>query len=130
MAFDDLLALVLRWAHILSAVVLLGGVIYARWVQLGMSDEAAARFRGLAITTIALLALSGIYNLLNKPRTPSPYHAIFGIKVLLALHVFAVAILLGKAGASSDKRLRWMSGIAISGIVIVLLSGYLRWLSS
>jgi hypothetical protein len=130
MSFDDILGLVLRWAHVLSAIILLGGVIYARWVQQGMSDEAAARFRGLAITTVVLLAVSGIYNLLNKARTPAPYHAIFGIKVLLALHVFAVAILLGKAGASAEKRLRWMSGIAVSGIVIALLSGYLRWLSA
>jgi hypothetical protein len=125
-----ILAILLRWAHVISATVLLGGVIYARWMSKGMSDEEASRFRGIAMTTIVLLTLSGLYNLLNKPRTPSPYHAVFGIKVLLALHVFAVAILLGKPGAGQEKRLRWMGGIAVSGIAIALLSAYLRWLSA
>jgi hypothetical protein len=130
MGFNEILLILLRWAHVVSAILLLGGVIYARWVRQGMSDEEAARFRGLAITTVVLLTLSGLYNFLNKERTPSPYHAVFGVKALLALHVFAVAILLGKAGAASEKRLRWMSGIAFSGVAIALLSAYLRWLSA
>lgn len=126
----ELIVLVLRWAHIVSAIVLLGGVIYARFVRGGMSDQDAARFRQIALIAIVLLLISGTYNLLNKASTPSPYHAIFGVKVLLALHVFAVAVLLGKAGAPPGKRLRQMTGVAISGTVIAALSAYLRSLSS
>ena len=126
----ELIVLVLRWAHIVSAIVLLGGVIYARFVRGGMSDQDAARFRQIALIAIVLLLISGTYNLLNKASTPSPYHAIFGVKVLLALHVFAVAVLLGKAGAPAEKRLRQMTGVAISGTVIAALSAYLRSLSS
>ena len=126
----ELIVLVLRWAHIVSAIVLLGGVIYARFVRGGMSDQDAARFRQIALIAIVLLLISGTYNLLNKASTPSPYHAIFGVKVLLALHVFAVGVLLGKAGAPPEKRLRQMTGVAISGTVIAALSAYLRSLSS
>ena len=120
----------MRLAHVGSAIALLGGVLYARYVAQRMGTEEAARFRSLAMPLIGLLAISGIYNLLHKAGTPSPYHAVFGVKVLLALHVFAVAMLLGKAGASDEKRLRWMTGISFSGFAIVILSAYLRWISS
>jgi hypothetical protein len=52
------------------------------------------------------------------------------VKVLLALHVFAVALLLGKAGVPNEKRMRMMTGTAISGLAIALLSAWLRWLSA
>lgn len=127
---NEILGILLRWVHVTSAIALAGGVLYARCIQKGMTDEAGARFRRLAIYAIAGLLISGTYNLLNKASTPSPYHAVFGVKVLLALHVFAVAMLLGKPGAGEAKRQRWMTGIAISGLAIVLLSAYLRTLSS
>jgi hypothetical protein len=127
---DDLLAIFMRWAHVTSAIALLGGVIYARWIQLAMGDPQAARFRRLAVAAVSLLLVTGIYNLVQKTSTPPPYHAVFGVKALLALHVFAVALLLGRPGAAEAKRMRWLTGVAASGLAIALLSAYLRRLSS
>ena len=42
---------------------------------------------------MAGLVLSGVYNYLSKPGHSVWYHALFGIKILLVLHVFSVAIL-------------------------------------
>jgi hypothetical protein len=48
----------------------------------------------------------------------------FGIKILLALHVFAGAIL---ATRSDDaKSLRRMTGVIISGLAVLLVAAYLR----
>ncbi|MFN7921086.1 MAG: hypothetical protein U0Q16_13380 [Bryobacteraceae bacterium] len=126
----DVVALVSRWVHILSAVTLLGAMFFARVALVPASQTGLlARFRGVAGAAIAGLALSGLYNLLTKAAVPPGYHAIFGVKFLLALHVFAVAWLSTGQGADDSKRARWVTGVMFSGIAIVLLSGVLRWLS-
>jgi putative copper export protein len=129
MYLDGILSLISRMVHVISAVVLLGGVIYAWMVEEGMSEEAAKRFRSWVIPASALLALSGIYNVFRKTNPPQPYSIVLGIKVLLALHVFAVAIVATKPGVSPDKRVRQLKSVAISGTAVVLLASYLRWLS-
>jgi len=52
-----------------------------------------------------------------------------GIKLLLVLHIFAAAILYTLPSADDSKRRLQASGIVISGLIIVLISGYLRWIS-
>ena len=107
-----------RWLHIVSVIVLLGGVFYARMVV----GELAAGFKPLAYAAIGGILVSGLYNFLSKSSFPPHYHVWFGIKVLLALHVFAATILYrGKQRA--------LTGIVISGAIIVAIAGYLRWIS-
>jgi hypothetical protein len=50
---------------------------------------------------------------------------VFGIKMLLVLHVFAVTTLATRP--DNARRTRQLTGIAISGIGIVILSVVLRW---
>jgi hypothetical protein len=52
------------------------------------------------------------------------YHAVFGIKLLLALHVFAVSILIVQP--NNPRRTRMATGTMISGLVILLISAWLR----
>lgn len=87
------------------------------------------KFGGLAVTAAVAIFLSGLYNLMTKVNTPKPYHMVFGIKFLLALHVLAVGVMAARANVDEAKRQRWLTGVSISGLVIVLLSAYLRWLS-
>jgi uncharacterized membrane protein len=125
-----------RWLHLTSVVTLIGGILYARFVMFpassalapdaraGLDNRAAKGFRPLVFTAMTLLVVSGVYNFLYKnPRTPL-YHALFGIKILLVLHVFAVAIL--ACSPNNPRRARQMFGAAISGIVIILISAYLK----
>lgn len=131
MDLGDLTGLISRFVHILSAIALLGGVLFARQVlsTAGQSDL-VVRYAGVFRAAVGGLLATGLYNLLTKSGLPKGYHMIFGIKFLLALHVFAIAILLGNAGVEEAKRRRWLTGTMISGIAIVALSAYLRWLTT
>jgi hypothetical protein len=139
---EFLLPVVMRFIHIGSVIVLLGGIVYARQVlspllaslpettRESAANAARTGYRGTLFTLLGLILLSGLYNLLvAAPRHTSTWQIWFGIKMLLALHVFSAAILWATAPyvpAKSDRRLL---GIAISGFLIVFISAYLRWLS-
>ena len=115
---EAILPIAMRWLHIASGIVLLGGIFYARMVV----GEMAVGFRPWIYTAIAGILASGLYNFLSKSSTSTNYKVWLGIKVLLALHIFASAILYrGKK--------RSLTGMVIAGALIVAISGYLRWLS-
>lgn len=132
----ETLGALLRWAHIVSAAALVGGLLYARWVVYPLFAESlpeersevwsnlSQRFRPLTYAAIVGLIISGVYNLLNHPGHSPQYHMWFGIKMLLSAHVFAAALL---ATAPDDaKRVRRLSGAALSGVVVILLAAFLR----
>jgi len=134
----EALNVLMRWLHITSVVVLIGGVLYARLVvapavaslaaaeQEALGDAMAARFRSLLYLAVLFLLASGIYNIfLNLGRGPL-YQSLLGIKLLLVLHVFAVGILIVKP--KNPKRKRQLTGIMISGVIILAISAVLRQL--
>jgi hypothetical protein len=116
---DAVLPIAMRWLHLASVIVLVGGIFYARAVI----GDLAQGFRPVAYAAIGGILVSGIYNFLSKAATSTNYQVWFGIKMLLALHLFATTILYrGKT--------RLLTGIVIAGALIVAISGYLRWISS
>jgi hypothetical protein len=120
---DAALHIAMRWLHIASIVILLGGVFYARFTT-GVLE---ARFKPVAYAAIGGILGSGLYNFLSKSSFPPHYQMWFGIKMLLVLHVFAVLLIYQPETHRSKPRM--LTGIVISGAVIVALSGVLRWLS-
>jgi hypothetical protein len=115
---DAFLHVSMRWLHLASMAVLLGGVFYARFAV----GDLAKGFRPMAYAAIGGILISGTYNFLSKQAFPPHYHMWFGIKILLALHIFAATILYrGKTRA--------LTGILISGAIILAISGWLRWIS-
>ena len=136
----DILNIVMRALHILSAVTLVGGVLAWRFAaipgtealdadsQRKAGDAIAAAWRPVVLFSILGLLISGIYNFLHKTGMPPAYHALFGIKFLLALHVFAVVLIAAKPG--NEKRRRQLTGVAYSGVTIVIISAILRWIST
>jgi hypothetical protein len=116
---------------------LIGAMIYGRLVVVpslsrlpaesadDVQPRLALHFRPLAYAAISGLVVSGLYNLLTSPGHSARYHMLFGIKMLLALHVIAVAVLLGQP-RSAKRAPRLMAGMAVSGLVIILISAYLR----
>lgn len=135
------LAIFMRWLHITSVVSLIGGFIYARvavWPALesfgagespALIEAMAVRFRGLLYTLLVTITVSGLYNYLTKPAFPPHYHMWIGIKFLFVLHIFAVAILYTLPSSAPAKRKRWLTGIAISGLIVIAISAGLRWMS-
>jgi hypothetical protein len=61
---------------------------------------------------------------MTKPGRSTLFHALFGIKILLALHVFSVSILIAQPG--NKRRNRQMFGAAVSGLIILLIASYLK----
>jgi hypothetical protein len=113
------LPIAMRFLHIASVIVLLGGIFYARFAV----GELSIGFKPAIYTAILGILASGIYQFVTKPFYPPTYQMMFGIKMLLALHVFAAAILYKKG------KERALTGIVISGTVIVAISSYLRYIS-
>ncbi|MGD0771349.1 MAG: hypothetical protein ABSC05_00860 [Candidatus Solibacter sp.] len=132
----EILTAIMRWVHISSVVTLVGGVVYARFVmfpaarslsadaQTALNEGAARHFRPAVYAAMAGLVFSGIFNYLSKPGHSVLYHALFGVKMLLALHVFSVAIL--ATAPRNPRRARQLFGAAISGFAILLIAAYLK----
>lgn len=115
---DALLSVSMRWLHFFSIAVLLGGVFYARFAI----GDLAKGFKPVAYAAIGGILISGTYNFMSKQSFPPHYHMWFGIKILLVLHIFAATILYrGKTRA--------LTGIVISGAIVIAISAWLRWLS-
>src|SRR5215813_8984615 len=112
-----------QWLHLMSAVTLIGGLLYARVA--GAPPESMERWRPFAFTAMGALVLTGLYNLLTHLHGHSrAYHMALGIKLLLALHVFSVVTLLatppGVNPARDARRPRLMPGAVISGLIVLL----------
>lgn len=115
-----------RFLHIASVAVLVGGALCLRFVARG---PIAAWSRPVVLTVILTALAGGLVNLITKAGLPSSYWTLFGVKFLLALHIFAVSLVLTKPDVDPAKRTRLLTGIAISGLVVILLSAFLRSMS-
>ena len=132
----DVLYVIMRWLHIASVATLIGGMIFGRMVLAGAADglspdareslldRAALLYRPLVYSAMAALLISGTYNILTTPGHTPLYHMLLGIKLLLAMHVFAVAVLISRP--KNPRRARMMTGAAISGLAIIGIAAYLR----
>jgi uncharacterized membrane protein len=149
--------LVLRWAHVLAAIVAMGGLVFARFALLPALAELDADTRDRVhdrirrawlpwvIGAITLLLASGLANfLLFNARVKAEgwgggtwmretaYHSLFGAKFLMALVVFYFASALVGRGAGTqwvrNDRAKWLSVTVGLTLAIVLLSGWMRQL--
>jgi uncharacterized membrane protein len=131
-----ILTTLMRWIHISSVIVLIGGVVFWRFVMdpstkkispedyRELEEGAAAHFRPVVYVAMATLVISGIFNYLTKGSMSTLYHILIGIKLLLVLHVLAVLIL--ATAKDNARRGRQLFGAAVSGLIIVLISGFLK----
>jgi hypothetical protein len=137
--------LFMRWLHIFSVVSAVGATLFLRLVLIPsmaeIKDEAraqlmkslAGRVRKLVHGAIGGILLSGLYNthLLWKTSV-APYGMIYGIKIVLALVVFLIAIFLTssrpKWAAFQANRKKWLGLNLVLAAVIIALSAILRML--
>jgi uncharacterized membrane protein len=153
----DPVTLLLRWAHILAAIVAMGALVFARFglvPALGDLDaptrdriHEAIRRRWLpwVIGAITVLLASGLANfLLFNARVKAEgwadgawmrqtsYHALFGAKFLLALVAFYFASALVGRGEGTrwvrEDRAKWLTVTLGCMLAVVLLSGWMRQL--
>ena len=140
------LDLVLRWAHILPAMALLGGALFMRLAlhpaaetlpaeqAATLKGAARARWRHVVRLSILLLLISGLTNFVltvQRYEVEKPlYHMVFGIKFLLALGIFFLAEMLnGRSELAEKFRARsafWLNVLLALAITLVCLSGVLK----
>jgi hypothetical protein len=132
----DVLFVIMRWTHFASMATLIGGLLYGRFVMLpsigtlstdareALADRLAAGYRPMIVAAVCGLVLSGLYNLFTNPGHTIKYHILLGIKLMLVLHVFAVAFLITRP--KNPRVGRMMTGTIISGLAILAISAYLR----
>lgn len=136
------LMLLSRICHILSAVVLVGGLFYIRSIIASPSGSPVDQFFGghraawakwVGIAT-ALLLITGLFNYVlimkQHERLASSYHMIAGLKMLAAIAVFLLAALLAGRTATADalreKWRMWLGVCLVLGLVTVILGSVLR----
>jgi putative copper export protein len=132
----DMLGVIMQWLHFSSLAMLIGGILYGRLVMVpasaalapdereALGDRAAAAFRPFVLGAICGLVVSGVYNILTHPGHRPAYQVLLAIKLLLVAHAFALALLIVRPGNS--RRARMMTGVAISGVVIIAIAAYLQ----
>jgi uncharacterized membrane protein len=132
----EALGILMRWLHIASVATLIGGMLYG-WLVLvpatgvlaaearkTLVDKTAALYRPLVFGAIAALLVSGGYNLATNPGHNARYYILLVIKLMLVAHVFAVGIVL--VTKNPEHRGRLFAGAGVSGLLITLISAYLR----
>jgi uncharacterized membrane protein len=136
------LLVAMRYIHILSAMILVGGLVFdlfcvkpaLRVIDDSLRDSITAvirkQFFRLQIIGIAGLLISGIFNWVISAATyrdmGAAGNALIGIKVLLALAVFAVVFLRSTNMIKSDKAAKMINIHLVT--IIVLLAAILRYL--
>ncbi|MBT3211620.1 MAG: hypothetical protein HOK57_01590 [Planctomycetaceae bacterium] len=151
----DALLLLLRWMHIFGAVILVGGLCFTRFALLPaladtddntrekIQEKIRRKWLPWVIIGITLLLVSGLTNFILFNSTvksqewgdgqwmrQTSYHAIFGVKFLLALGVFYFASgLFGRGSGTAwirSDRMRWL-GVTLGLVVaVIMLSSWLR----
>ena len=143
----NLVVLISRWVHIMAAIITVGGAVFMRFAlwpsatsvlddeqHQRLRDAVRSRWAKFVHICIALLLVTGGLNFALLAMLPKidamPYHALFGVKLLMALAVFFLATaLVGRSPGFAKMRKnsrKWLAVLAILGATIVLMSGMLN----
>ncbi|HIE99915.1 MAG TPA: hypothetical protein EYG03_22700 [Planctomycetes bacterium] len=136
-----LLTVISRWAHVGTAIVLVGGTAFYRLAVIpsleGDSTELVERIRNrwkkVVHLGILIFLISGFYNyftMIPKHKGDGPYHALLGVKMMLAMFVFFVAsVLAGNRPGTQmfrDDAKKWTGIMLMVAAVIVGISGFVK----
>jgi uncharacterized membrane protein len=146
MELIDIVNVTSRWLHVSTAIVVLGGTVFLRFVLTPSAERLPQtehdRLRELITATwrkvvrggILLFLLTGFYNYLivavPNHHGDKLYHMLMGIKILAALGVFFLAeALVGRAAPFAplrQERKRWLLVLIVLAFAIVAISSLLR----
>jgi uncharacterized membrane protein len=142
----EILNVASRWLHIATAIVVVGGTVFLRFVLMPAAEQlpqaehdrlrdlTMRRWRIVVTAGIALFLLSGFYNYVavSIPRHHGDwlYHSLMGIKILLAFGVFFLASVLVGRSARFERvrqaRKKWLLLLIAAAFLIVLIADYLK----
>jgi len=145
---DELMPLnvLFRWIHIGTAIVVLGGSVFLRFLLMPAAEQlpdaehdalrqrVIGRWKKFVMIGIALFLISGFYNYIvvsiPKHKGDVLYHPLLGTKILLAFGVFFLgSALTGRAAAFEGIRKNsklWLLVTILLAAIIVAISGFLK----
>jgi uncharacterized membrane protein len=146
MELIDIVNVVSRWLHVSTAIVLVGGTVFIRFVLTPNAEQlppaehdrlrelVTATWRKIVRAGILLFLLTGFYNYLvvalPQHAHDGRYHMLMGIKILAAFGVFFLAeALVGRATAFvglRQNRKMWLAVLIVLAFAIVAISSLLR----
>ncbi|WP_031498021.1 hypothetical protein [Bryobacter aggregatus] len=123
---DSFVDVLLRWLHIFPVIVLVGGAVGGKFLNVPIVSPLS---RNAVFLAGAALVGSGLVNMMRvMPTVPKGWHMWFGIKVLLSLHVLTMIFLMTKVDVPQAKRARWQTSALIGAALIVAVAAYMRHL--
>jgi len=134
----------MQWVHLMAAVVGLGGMGFLLLILIpslgalsaeqreALSKALAGRFRWASWSAMTLLLLSGLFNI-RRYYWEEPWGRAWkflALKILLSFALFAIVLgltipLRWFEGMRTRRRM-WLLVAFILGVVVVLISAYLR----
>ena len=140
----DWIAVVSRWTHVGTAIVLVGGTVFFRFVytpaaerlseaeRSSMSSRVLGMWKRFIHIGILLFMVSGFYNYLvvalPSHKGDKLYHPMIGTKILLGLGMFFIAsVLVGRSAKFEVMRRNskfWQTVILVLAAIIVGISGF------
>ncbi len=141
----DIILLIIRWAHALSAVVWIGGSLFMLLAGRPALQKAdpdglvgralAVEFRPMVATAIAVLIISGVIltvDRLTSDAAGMAYTVVLVVKIVLAVYAFGVAWLLPRRTEPRTGGIRGAlagpTALTIVGVVVIGLADVLTWL--
>lgn len=144
----EALNVLFRWLHVGTAIVVLGGSVFMRFVLMPAAAElpddqhdalrgrVLGRWKKFVMIGIALFLISGFYNYIrvaipaHKGDSGKLYHPLIGTKILLAFVVFFLgSALTGRSVAFEGIRKnsqKWLLILILLAFIIVGISGVLK----
>ncbi len=142
--------LILRYMHILGAIMLMGGTMFMRFAlapvvagldsstKSSLHEQVRGRWARFVMLASGLLLVSGIANLALAARYQYEpvlgvlsYNMVVGIKFLLALPIFYFASVLAGRSETAKKfqanATMWMNVNLVLALVMVLIGGTLKF---
>lgn len=136
---------VFRWLHVGTAIVVVGGSFFLRFVLSPaaaelpddqhdlLRDRVLGTWKKIVHVGILLFLLSGFYNYfraMGVHKGDGLYHALVGTKIILAFVVFFIAsALIGRSAkfeAMRQNRKKWLGVIVLLAGIIVAISGFVK----
>jgi uncharacterized membrane protein len=138
---DLLLNVISRWIHVGTAIVLVGGTTFLRFVvhpSLTGSDgeliaRVRARWKKFVHGGIALFLITGFFNYFRAMplhKGDGLYHALIGTKILIAFAIFFFAsALVGRSSGTQkfrDAAPKWTAVVVLLSFLVVAISGFVK----
>lgn len=137
---------VTRVAHIGSAIVMVGGTVFLRYILMTVAertlnsedheklcDQLLCVWRRVVHRLIIVFLISGFINYFRSMKVhhgDAFYHSMMGSKIILAMAVFFISMaLVGRSPGLErfrKRRAKWLSINVVLAFVIVVISGVLK----